>query len=64
MASLLQRIWNQRHVLRSLPQTVYFNFHYLPFRQAIHLPILLYKPHLKELKGKVLISSNMGGGVK
>lgn len=53
--SLISRIWNQRHVLRSLLQTLYFNFHYLPWRQAIHLPILLYKPKLLSTKGKVKI---------
>ena len=32
--------------LRYIVPTLYFNFHYLPFRQAIRLPIVLYKPHL------------------
>lgn len=39
---------------------IYFNFHYLPFNKAIHLPILLFKPQFKNLKGKVIIV----GGVK
>lgn len=37
--------------------SIYFNFHYLPFKQAIKLPILLYKPKFISLKGKVKIDS-------
>lgn len=37
--------------------TIYFNFHYLPFRQAIKLPILLYRPKFISLKGTVKIES-------
>lgn len=37
--------------------TIYFNFHYLPFRQAIKLPILLYRPKYISLKGTVKIES-------
>lgn len=50
--------------MRSLPQTIYFNFHYLPFKQAVHLPILLYKPRLLELKGSVSIICTGGGRIK
>lgn len=42
---------------RSIINTVRFNFHYLPFGQAIRLPIMLYKPDLVSLKGKVVIDS-------
>jgi len=34
--------------LRYIIPTLYFNFHYLPWRQAIKLPIVLYKPHLSD----------------
>lgn len=44
-------------LLRSLPASIYFNFHYLPFRQAVRLPILLYKPRFLKLKGHVRIDS-------
>ena len=37
--------------------TIYFNFHYLPLKQAIKLPILLYRPKFISLKGKVIIDS-------
>ena len=52
--SLYKKIISNLWVLRSLPQTIYFNFHYLPFSQAIHLPIVLYKPKFVSLKGKVI----------
>lgn len=42
--------------LRYIVPTLYFNFHYLPWRQAIKLPIVLYKPHLLACKGKVRIA--------
>ena len=43
--------------LRAFIPSVYFNFKYLPFKQAIKLPILTYKPHFHKLKGKVIIDS-------
>lgn len=43
--------------MRSILHTIYFNFHYLPFKQAWKLPIILYKPKLLKLKGTVLIDS-------
>lgn len=46
--------------LRYIIPTLYFNFHYLPFRQAIYLPIVLYKPHLLKCKGKVCIEPEDG----
>lgn len=52
---ILKKIWSVKWVLRSLPQTVYFNFHFLPFRQAIKLPIWLYKPRFGSLNGKLEI---------
>jgi len=39
--------------LRYIIPTLYFNFHYLPFRQALRLPVVLYKPHLVKCRGKV-----------
>ncbi len=56
---IINKIKENRWVLRSIIPTIYFNFHYLPFRQAIKLPIFLYKPHLKLMKGTITI---MGGG--
>lgn len=53
--SLFRKLWRMRWVLRSIFSTLYFNFHYLPFKQAIRLPILLYKPKLLKCKGCVKI---------
>lgn len=46
--------------LRYIVPTLYFNFHYLPFRQAVRLPIVLYKPHLLTCKGKIRIEPEDG----
>lgn len=59
--SIINKLWERRHELRSLPQSVWFNFHYLPWRQAIHLPILLYKPRIVDGKGSVKICLSGGG---
>lgn len=60
--NILRKLWSNRWILRSLFSTIYFNFYYLPFKQAIHLPILLYKPNLLKCKGNVKICKP--GGVK
>jgi len=57
MKSLLSKIWHQRWVFRSLPFTIYFNFHYLPFQQAIRLPIWLYKPKFGKLGGHIEVKT-------
>lgn len=43
--------------IHSFFQTLFFNFYYLPIRQAIFLPIWIYKPHFIRLKGKIKIES-------
>lgn len=53
------KIWKHRRDLYSIIKSVYFNFHYLPFKHAIKLPILLYKPKFFKLQGHIKI-----GGVK
>ena len=58
--SICNKLWNSRRILRSILPTIYFNFHYLSFNEAIRLPILLYKPKLLKMKGNVKI----GGKVK
>lgn len=52
------KLWKYKWVLRSIFKTVFFNFHYLPFKQAIKLPIFLYKPRFKNLKGSIVIDTN------
>lgn len=44
-----------RTALRALFPTIFFNFRYLPFKQALKLPIWIYKPHFISLKGSVII---------
>lgn len=50
-------------MLRSIVPTLYFNFHYLPFRQAVKIPIVLYKPHFRAMKGKVIIDAPISTGM-
>lgn len=56
------RLLRNIHILYNyfwyLLPTIYFNFHYLPFKQAVRLPILLYKPKFVSLKGKIVIDSD------
>ena len=52
-----------RWALRSIGKTIFFNFHYLPFCQAIRLPIILYKPRLTKLKGKIIIEGGVRTGM-
>lgn len=58
MSKLIHALKILKHYLPWLPKTIFFNFHYLPFRQAIKLPILLQKPHFIKLKGRVIIQSD------
>ena len=45
-------------------KTVYFNFKYLPFQQAIHFPIILSrKVYLNEVKGKIIIKGKISTGM-
>ena len=47
-----------RIVQVSVIKTLYFNFHYLPISQALHIPIIIYKrTKLSKIKGEVLIKS-------
>ena len=57
MKDIVSKIWKNKWIIRSILSSIYFNFHYLPLKQAIRLPILLYKPNLLELKGKIIIDS-------
>ena len=38
--------------------SLYFNFHYLPLKQAVKLPIVLFKPKLLKCGGEVIIESD------
>lgn len=52
-----RKFLNRFDIILSLPVTVVFNFYYLPVKQAIKLPILLYRPTLWGWSGKVKIKS-------
>lgn len=41
-----------------IANSIYFNFHYLPFKQAIKIPIFLHKPKFINLKGTIKIESD------
>ena len=49
--------------MRSIFHTIYFNFHYLPFKQAIKFPILLYKPKLLKCKGIIKLEGEIKTGM-
>lgn len=57
VTSIKRKIGIFFHFLPWMHKSLYFNFHYLPFKQAIHLPILLERPHFIKLKGNVIINS-------
>lgn len=44
-------------VFNSLIPSIIFCFKYLPFKQAIKLPILVYKPKFISLKGEIIIDA-------
>lgn len=50
-------------ILRSIVPSIYFNFHYLPFRQAIRLPFLFVRPQFGALKGTVRIEGPVRTGM-
>lgn len=61
--NLIKKIWIRRHEIYYLPASIYFNFHYLCIKDAIKLPILLYKPTLKKMKGSVRIDAPVKYGM-
>jgi acetyltransferase-like isoleucine patch superfamily enzyme len=51
-------------ILRGIHKTIYFNFHYLPFGQAIRLPILVsHRVWLKKAGGKVILNGPIRPGI-
>ena len=45
--------WN---IVRSIPKTLRFNFHYFPFKTAMKLPVVVsHRTYLRELHGKVVL---------
>lgn len=50
--------------LRILPFSLFFCLKYLPFRKAIKIPILLYRPRFITLKGKITVENPSFGMVR
>ena len=49
--------WN---IIRSIPKTLRFNFHYFPFKTALKLPVVVsHRTFLRELHGKVELPENV-----
>ncbi len=63
MSMKLKSVKRKWAVLRSLPFSLFFNFYYLSFKQAIRLPILLYKPRFYALSGQVQIEGKLSYGM-
>lgn len=49
---------NKIRTLLALPQSLLFCLWHLPFKQAIKIPIIIYKPKYFSVTGKVIIDSN------
>lgn len=46
------------NIIRSLLPSIYFNFKYLPIKQAVKLPILVYKPRFIKMAGNLKIEAS------
>lgn len=53
----MQRLIKIGSLIRSFIPSLFFCMKYLPFRQAVKLPVLVYKPHFHRLGGKVIIDA-------
>ena len=52
MSRRYRLLWSN---IKALIPSLFFNFYYLPFKQAIKLPIMINKPHLHRMGGKIKI---------
>lgn len=56
MYKFLSRFYNY---VRCVPRTLFFNFYYLPFNQAIRFPVIVsHRTRFQCLSGKVVVPSN------
>ncbi len=53
--NIFNKISRNRWKLRALLPSIIFNLRYLPFSQAIHMPIWIYKGKQKNMTGKIRI---------
>lgn len=56
----LRRKWA---VVRSFLPSLFFNLYYFPFKQAVKLPVLVYKPKFYALKGQARIEGKVSYGM-
>lgn len=56
--NIIKSISANMWIMRSIHKTIYFNLKYLPLRQAVRLPVMLYKPHFHRLRGNIHINSD------
>lgn len=59
----IKKFFNYSWIIRFLPIIIWFNFRNLPFKQAIKLPILLYKPKLVNTSGNIIIDAPIKFGM-
>lgn len=59
--TILDKVKSRLWICRSILKSIYFNFHYLPFSQAVRLPIILYKPSFLKMSGEVALEVPQGG---
>lgn len=52
----IKKILRNKWVCRNIIRSIIFNFRHLPLRQAIKLPIILYKPDIGATTGKFIIN--------
>lgn len=57
LSYIIRKCYKKKWVLRNFIYTIFFNFRYLPLKQAVLLPIWLYKPSCCG-KGRIVIESN------
>ncbi len=50
-------------IIKSLPYSIWFNFRHLPFNDALHLPILIYKPRILDSRGTFRINGKISTGM-
>lgn len=57
LSNIIQEISKVCVFILSLPKTLIFNFYYLPFQQAIKLPIFIsYRLKLRDMRGTITIA--------
>ena len=60
---LLKSISRNRWMFCSIVPSIYLNFKVLPFKQAMKIPILVYKPKFRSLKGRIRIDAPLKFGM-